>query len=139
MLQHLGPVLIPSWRFFDRIGPRISIEYTWLRSPTDKNQAAAWQLFDPRNPQPNFFESLSTLFYNPMGNEYLYLLSCGEKIVSQDSEPAVAIIFQRLPVFSPNPLTLPYFVFRILTDNQVSYVSEPKKLSDLASTSGSRL
>lgn len=78
MLRLLLPALIPSWRFFARIGPSPRVEYALLAAAGDP--APVWQEFRPRPPRLAASARLGRLFWNPLGNETLFVLGCAERI-----------------------------------------------------------
>lgn len=78
----LVPCLIPSWRFFQTIEPSPRIE--WRRA------GGAWRAFRPRPERVTVWQMLARLFWNPAGNEALYLVSLAERIEAGDAPHAVA-------------------------------------------------
>lgn len=87
MLQLLLPALIPSWRFFDRIGPAPCIEFAVGVTPDDAG--ADWQELRPRPVRVSAGAMLVRLFWNRRWNESLYLVSCAERLLD-DPSPARA-------------------------------------------------
>jgi hypothetical protein len=95
MLQLLLPALLPSWRFFDNIGPSPRIEFALLRDPHQID--ANWHAFRPRPHSLSMITLLRRLLWNPEWNETLYLTGCAEKIFDdEDSLHAQAVIQQRI-------------------------------------------
>lgn len=83
MLQRLLPALIPSWRFFDRVGPALRIEYAWL--PGAGAVAEHWEPFRPEPERVPMPVALLRLVWDPRGNHSLYLLSCAERLLETGS------------------------------------------------------
>ena len=78
-LKLLLPALIPSWRFFDAVGPSPRIEFALLEAPQD--EPAEWREFRPRPTLLTGPEMLRRLFWNPDRNESLFLTSCAERLL----------------------------------------------------------
>lgn len=93
MLRYLLPALIPSWRFFDAIGPSPRIEYCLL---ADDSSASDWQPFRPHPQHLPLLQLFRRLLWNPARNEALYLLSSCEKILARDSAQAQQVIAGRI-------------------------------------------
>jgi len=72
------PALLPSWRFFDTIGPSPRIQYALLRSENDSSQQ--WYEFRPRSKHVSFGQMLTRMVWNPNWNESLFLTSCAERL-----------------------------------------------------------
>lgn len=79
MLQELIPAIIPSWRFFDRIGPAPRLEYSLTAGAHD--QPAEWHEVSPRPSRVPPWVALAHLFWNPYGNAALFLVSCAERLI----------------------------------------------------------
>lgn len=86
MLRHLLPVLVPSWRFFDTIGPAPRIEIAWLTAPT---ASPVWQPLSPRPARLRPLTALRRLVWNPGGNAALYLTSRAERLLESTSPAAI--------------------------------------------------
>ena len=93
MLRYLLPALIPSWRFFDDVGPSPRIEYCLL---PDEQAAPHWQPFRPNAQRIPLTRLLLRLIWNPQRNESLYLLSSSEKLLEQNSTQAQDVIASRI-------------------------------------------
>lgn len=93
MLRYLLPALLPSWRFFDAIGPSPRIEYCLL---ADESTALDWQPFRPAPQHLALPQLFLRLFWNPARNESLYLLSSCEKILQRESAQAQQVIAGRI-------------------------------------------
>lgn len=83
MLRLLLPALIPSWRFFDRIGPAPRIDYALSETPDD---VPAWNEVRPRPAHLSIGTVLARLFWNRRRNEALYLVSCAERLVEEQTQ-----------------------------------------------------
>jgi hypothetical protein len=94
MLHYLLPALLPSWRFFDYIGPSPRIEICLLQHAGDA--PSQWQPFRPPPPLLTLALQLRSLLWNPRGNEALYLLSSSEKLLQRQSMPAQMEIVRRI-------------------------------------------
>jgi len=79
MLQELLPAIIPSWRFFDRIGPAPRLECALIASQDDPQPE--WREVSPRPARVQPWVALAHLFWNPYGNEALFLVSCAERLI----------------------------------------------------------
>lgn len=93
-LSLLLPALMPSWRFFDTIGPSPRVEYALLAAqdaaPTE------WRAYRPRPQRLSFAARLLRLFWNPRWNESLFLVSLAERLAEEETAHARAEIHARL-------------------------------------------
>jgi hypothetical protein len=117
MLHYLLPALLPSWRFFDYIGPSPRLEFCLLQHAGDT--PSQWQEFRPRPQQLTVMTRLRSLLWNPRGNEALYLLSSSEKLLQRQSIAAQMEIVQRMTAtFASGEVATTaqyrFFVFRLL-------------------------
>lgn len=94
MLHYLLPALLPSWRFFDFIGPSPRIEFCLLQHAGDL--PSQWQPFRPSPQRISLLARLGALLWNPRGNEALYLLSTSEKLLQRQSVAAQMEIALRI-------------------------------------------
>ena len=78
MLQHLLPVLLPSWRLFDSIGPAPMLQ--WAREAHDAEPR--WKAFRPLPERRTLAAVLMSLAWAPQRNETLYLASCAERLLA---------------------------------------------------------
>jgi hypothetical protein len=115
-LTLLLPALIPSWRFFDTIGPSPRIEFTLLKGAHDVPEK--WQEFRPRPAHLSLGSMLKRLFWNPRWNETLFLVSCAERLMENGAEHNAREIAERVEteleqktVFGTE---MPYFKFRLV-------------------------
>jgi hypothetical protein len=83
MLRLLLPALVPSWRFFDRIGASPRIEYA-LSSVADAADSQ-WTEVRPNPARVSAPAMVGRLFWNPRRNETLYLVSCAERLIESPS------------------------------------------------------
>lgn len=84
MWSRLLPALLPSWRFFDAVGPSPRIEVRW-RSGEDA-RPAAWQPWRPRPVRLPVTRMLLRLVWNPAWNETLFQVRCAERLIEGDLE-----------------------------------------------------
>lgn len=95
MPLRLLPALIPSWRFFDSIGPSPRIDYALFGQGEDL-AFASWQEFRPRPPRLSFAQMLLKLFWNPIWNETLFLVRLAERIMEGETDFPAREIHRRL-------------------------------------------
>ena len=88
------PVVVPSWRFFDVIAPSPRIEFAWSEAPD--TPPALWREFRPLPSSLTRSQHLRRLWWDPQGNESLYLLSCADKVWADHSAFAIVEIRHRL-------------------------------------------
>lgn len=93
-LSLLLPALVPSWRFFDTIGPSPRIEYALLASPDDAPDG--WQEFRPRPQRVSPLSMLARLVWNPGWNETLFLVSCAERLADHPTAHSEDEIYRRI-------------------------------------------
>jgi len=82
MLWRLLPALMPSWRFFDSVGPSPRIDYAWVDAAGD---ARAWHAFRPRPARLSFPQMLARLLWNPRWNETLFVTRIAERLLEGDT------------------------------------------------------
>lgn len=84
MLRLLLPILFPSWRFFNSIGPspRLMLQF-------DDND---WLEFCPKPVQINVRQRLARLFYNPVGNKTLFVLSLAVRLFDEQDRTTITNI-----------------------------------------------
>ena len=87
LLQLLLPVLMPSWRFFDSIGPAPRIDYAVF----DEGDAAPrqWRPLALAPLRLSLGSMLVRLPYNAPRNDMLFLISCCERVL--DDEQALDV------------------------------------------------
>ena len=93
-LKLLFPALIPSWNFFDVIAPSPRIQYALFNDEND-NQIE-WQEFSPRPGKVSFSVMLRRMLWNPVWNEYLFMVSCAERLLEQPTPHSESEILKRI-------------------------------------------
>lgn len=94
MLRLLFPALMPSWRFFDRIGAAPSLEFGVTRASADA--VTHWRAVRTRPPHVSLGRMLASLVWNPRGNESLYLVSCAERLIDDPSAARADALWRRV-------------------------------------------
>ena len=128
-LRLLAPVLLPSWRFFDRItaSPRIEVQ----RLDAGGDAVGDWREFRPRPQSLPFGVYLRRLVWNPRWNEALFLTSCAERLLYSPSDYSILEISTRIAEGLPADAALPFFRFRLVLvsragealQREVAYIS----------------
>ncbi|MBX3016439.1 MAG: hypothetical protein KF767_01015 [Bdellovibrionaceae bacterium] len=128
MKRWLAPVLIPSWRFFDRIGTGIRLEYAWVPHPL-ADHLGAWREYRPRPARVPGLRALGHIFLNAAGNERLYVYGRAEKVLTEESARAVNDIQERIHDYDPPPPKRPFLIFRLTDreDDDLLFVSEARR------------
>lgn len=85
------PVLLPSWRFFQTVEPSPRVQ--WARAGAEPND---WQTYRPPPQHLSLLTMLWRLFWNPRGNETLFVASCAERLHLTQSPHALAQIRSRV-------------------------------------------
>jgi len=93
-LKLLIPALLPSWRFFDTIGPSPRIQFTVLSSESET--PSQWQEFRPRPATLSLAQMLRRMLWNPSWNESLFLTSCAERLCQQPTPHSEDEILKRI-------------------------------------------
>ncbi|MGE0860086.1 MAG: hypothetical protein AB7I01_06125 [Gammaproteobacteria bacterium] len=93
MLGRLLPALMPSWRFFDAIGPSPRVDYAWA---DDDTLPRGWHEFRPRPTHLGVARMTARLFWNPRCNETLYIVRSAERVVEGDTDFPVRELRWRL-------------------------------------------
>tara|TARA_R110002126_G_scaffold3263_1_gene18329 strand:+ start:20115 stop:20567 length:453 start_codon:yes stop_codon:yes gene_type:complete len=108
----LLPALMPSWRFFESIGPAPRVEYAL--SANNSDALAAWQEFRPRPQSISCRQMLKRMVYNPQWNGHLYLTSCAERLIQDPSDSHSAQeISARIQAALPKNAESKYLRFRL--------------------------
>lgn len=94
MLRLLLPALMPSWRFFDRVGPSPRVEYATHADARDT--PLRWREVYPPPRHLTLLELLWRLVWNPAGNERLYLVSCAERLLEDRSPDRAGQLVSRV-------------------------------------------
>ena len=112
-LKLLMPALIPSWRFFDTIGPSPRIEYTLLKTPDEIPMQ--WQEFRPRPARFSMWLLAKRMVWNPEWNESLFLVSCSERLIANPTTHSQQQITARIMAeFKRHKITASFFRFRLV-------------------------
>lgn len=84
MLRLLLPILFPSWRFFNSIGPspRLMLQF----------DESDWMEFCPKPQHINCLQRLSQVFYNPAGNKTLFVQSLAVRLFDEQDSLAITNI-----------------------------------------------
>ena len=90
-LSLLAPALFPSWRFFKDIRPSPRVQWALV-----DGTPLEWREFRPRPASVSPFQMLLRLFWNPVWNEALYLVSCAERLAERETEHSVREIRVRV-------------------------------------------
>jgi hypothetical protein len=96
VLRLVLPVLVPSWRFFDSIGPSPRLEYQWRAPEAPEDPAQAWTPWVLTPARVGVGTMFARLFFNAARNETLYLLACCERLLDDGSRHAEQEIAARL-------------------------------------------
>lgn len=96
VLRLVLPVLVPSWRFFDSIGPSPRIEYQAWHPDAPEAPANPWLPWTLTPARVGVGAMAARLFLNAERNETLYLLACCERVVDDGSAHAEHEIAARL-------------------------------------------
>lgn len=88
-LALLLPALIPSWRFFDGIAPSPRIEIACLEG---MDAEPHWTEFRPRPDRVPITQMIKRLFWNTNWNEYLFLVSCSERLRDGPTQHSLNVI-----------------------------------------------
>lgn len=141
-LKLLVPALIPSWNFFDVIAPAPRVEYALLASPGDTS--GAWREFRPRPPHVSVATMLARLFWNPRGNQTLFVMSCAERLAEdRNPEHSEAELFRRIAAdlaAEPQDPARPWLCFRLVfvsregeaLTEEVMVQPAPRRLAEIA-------
>jgi hypothetical protein len=141
-LKMLAPALIPSWNFFDVIAPAPRVEYALLASPGDAS--GTWREFRPRPERVSVATMLTRLFWNPRGNQTLFVMSCAERLAEdRNPEHSETELFRRIAAdlaAEPQDPARPWLVFRLVfVSRQGEALSEevlvqpaPRRLAEIA-------
>ena len=89
------PVLFPSWRFFDQIGPAPIIE---VRA----EGTAAWRDLCPVPVRLGAVQAFAALFYSPARAERLFLLSLATRLAIEPDDRVRAFLEARIRAALPD-------------------------------------
>ena len=93
-LKLLLPAIIPSWNFFVFIVASPRIQYTLFNK--DNEPQIEWQEFRPRPDSVSFSIMLKRMLWNPWWNEYLFLMSCAERLLANPTKHSEDEILKRI-------------------------------------------
>ncbi|MEP5730389.1 MAG: hypothetical protein ABJL67_13595 [Sulfitobacter sp.] len=93
-LSLILPVLMPSWRFFEAIQPSPRVQ--WQLTLGTENASEAWHDFRPRPKSITPLQMFLRLFWNPLWNETLFVVSCAERIAQHPTPHSIHEINQRI-------------------------------------------
>tara|TARA_R110002124_G_scaffold287216_1_gene471340 strand:+ start:24984 stop:25427 length:444 start_codon:yes stop_codon:yes gene_type:complete len=136
----LLPALIPSWRFFETVEASPRIEFTLLKA--EDGRSDEWQEFRPRPEYLSLSAMLKRLFWNPLWNESLFLVSCAERLMDHPTEHSRQEIRRRiitdLKMRNVDIAAMPYFQFRLIfirregedLEKSITYLSPVYKISE---------
>ena len=88
------PALIPSWRFFKVIEPSPRLQWATLDAVGEVQ--GPWREARVRPRSVSCFQMVVRLFWNPVWNETLYLMSCAERVVQSPTEHCIKEIRHRI-------------------------------------------
>ena len=89
----LLPAVIPSWRFFKSVEPSPRVQWAAIRP--DGTQTG-WQDFRPRPLRVSPARMLWRLFWNPVWNDGLFVVSCAERISLTPNQQDIDQIARRI-------------------------------------------
>lgn len=92
------PIILPSWRFFDWIGPSPRIE---IRKDSALNNVNPWHTFMPKPERISIGQMICHMVWNPHRNEALFLASLSERLMHGEEEFAREEIFHRIIAKTP--------------------------------------
>ncbi|MFC7291711.1 hypothetical protein [Hirschia litorea] len=139
----LLPALIPSWRFFDVIAPSPRIEF-WAYD--NAQHIEKWEEFRPKQKSISFLNTFLNMFWNPVRNEDLFLVTCAERLMEMPTTHSENVIFECIEneiVRVDSRLNLPKFLqFRLMVisreadviERRVAYVSEVRQIAGQVGT-----
>lgn len=93
-LKLLMPALVPSWRFFDAVGPSPRIEYRVMAY--EHRDDDDWREFRPRPAHIGWRAMLGRMVWNPQWNETLFMVSCAERLIQNPTLHSQQEIWQRI-------------------------------------------
>lgn len=102
LLASLLPAVIPSWRFFDQIGPAPHIEWSVAPRLTpgpaeeDIERWSPWQPVDSPPAHVTMLIAFARLFWNPRRNESLFIASCAERLLDDPTPARADLLWTRV-------------------------------------------
>lgn len=109
-IKLLLPALLPSWRFFDAVGPSPRIEFRLMTRP---DADTPWQPFRPRPARLGPAQMARRLVWNPLWNETLFMVSCAERLLHHPTHHSLHEIQRRIAATLPPDPALPYLQIRL--------------------------
>lgn len=103
------PAFIPSWKFFDQVGEALLVEYAWTSATAEPQ---VWQNAN-RMSALSWSEMFLRLFWNPVGNEDLFIMSAADRFLRDSSESRLNIVRQRVAHRHPPENETDYLHLRI--------------------------
>ncbi len=94
LVSLLVPAIIPSWRFFDEIRPSPRIEFGVCDGPNGMPET--WIPLRPRPQRISLSSIVVRLFLNHDWNESLFMVSCAERLIEEDTQHSRDQIFARI-------------------------------------------
>lgn len=88
------PALIPSWRFFETIEPSPRVQWAFVSEKGDP--PADWHSLQPRPRSVAPLASIVRLFWNPVRNDALFVVSCAERIQQRATDHSIQEIKRRI-------------------------------------------
>ena len=95
LLRLYLPALIPSWRFFEEIGPSARIELRIDGGP--------WREYRSLPKRISPLQALRRMVWNPEWTEHLFLVSCAERLMTHPTDHSVTELETRLTKISQAP------------------------------------
>lgn len=112
------PVLFPSWRFFQEIGPGTRVEYRVNHGP--------WREATHRPESLPLRTMLARLLWNADWNETLFLVSCAERLMVEPTAHSAQTLNARLAKRAGGHGTLEFrLVFVTAAGRSCDYQSAP--------------
>lgn len=93
LLRLLLPVVLPSWRFFSGVGPSPRVDV--LLEP-EGGEPERWQELSARAHHLSARQMTGRLFHNPDWNEYLFVVSLSERLVTTPTPHALRELQRRI-------------------------------------------
>ena len=120
LVQLLLPIFFPSWRFFQSIEPSPRIQWTtgYGDQPPDE-----WRMYRPRPDAITPAEMAQRLFWNPLWNEGLFLVTLSERLIREDSGFAAHEIGRRIQARVQIPAGHNLWFRVIFLDREVSGIT----------------
>jgi len=116
-IKLLLPAIVPSWRFFDWIAPSPRVEF--------KTGDDEWTKFQLRPQSLTPLQSVKRLFWNPIWNDYLFVMSCAERLMQNPTAHSEHQIITHIKKYHDVKQMLQFRLIFITRDNQQeTYISD---------------